>query len=197
MFERLAERLDGELVILEPLGPEHAEGLEAAAADPEIWRWSMASAHEPQGFARWLEQALGAANEGREAPYAILLRETGEPIGSSRYMSLRPEHRGLEIGHTWHASRVWGKGMNVEAKFLLLQHAFDTLDCMRVEFKTDANNERARAALAALPARFEGIFRKHMLVRDGELRDSAWYAITDDEWPEVRANLFRRISEKR
>ena len=87
--------------------------------------------------------------------------------------------------------------MNVEAKFLLLQHAFDTLDCMRVEFKTDAKNERARAALAALPARFEGIFRKHMLVRDGELRDSAWYAITDDEWPEVRANLLRRISEKR
>jgi RimJ/RimL family protein N-acetyltransferase len=197
VFERLAERLDGELVILEPLGPEHAEGLEAAAADPEIWRWSMASADEPQGFARWLEQALGAAREGREAPYAILLRATGEPVGSSRYMSLRPEHRGLEIGHTWHTPRVWGEGINVETKFLLLQHAFDTLDCMRVEFKTDANNERARAALAALPARFEGIFRKHMLVRDGELRDSAWYAITDEEWPAVRANLLRRVSEKR
>jgi RimJ/RimL family protein N-acetyltransferase len=197
VFERLAERLDGELVILEPLGPRHAEGLEAAAADPEIWRWSMASADEPQGFARWLEQALGAAREGREAPYAILLRATGEPVGSSRYMSLRPEHRGLEIGHTWHTPRVWGEGINVETKFLLLQHAFDTLDCMRVEFKTDANNERARAALAALPARFEGIFRKHMLVRDGELRDSAWYAITDEEWPAVRANLLRRVSEKR
>ena len=197
MFERLAERLDGELVILEPLGPEHAEGLEAAATDPEIWRWYPAPANEPQGFARWLDEALAAASEGREAPYAILLRATGEPVGSSRYMSLRPEHRGLEIGHTWHASRVWGKGINVEAKFLLLRHAFEELGCMRVEFKTDAKNERARAALEALPARFEGIFRKHMLVRDGELRDSAWYAITDDEWPAARNNLLRRVSEKR
>ena len=87
--------------------------------------------------------------------------------------------------------------MNVEAKYLLMRHAFEDLGCMRVEFKTDALNERARAALEALPARFEGIFQSHMLVRDGTVRDSAWYAVTADEWPAVRANLERRISEKR
>ena len=90
-----------------------------------------------------------------------------------------------------------GTGANAEAKLLLLAHAFDTLGCMRVEFKTDALNERSRAALEALPARFEGIFRKHMLVRDGALRDSAYYAITDDEWPVVRTNLERRLQRSR
>ena len=115
-------------------------------------------------------------------------------IGSTRYLTLRPEHRGLEIGHTWLRSEMWETGANVEAKLLMLEHAFERVGCMRVEFKTDARNERSRGAMAALPARFEGIFRKHMLVRDGEIRDSAFYAIVDDEWPEVRANLERRLA---
>ena len=111
-------------------------------------------------------------------------------------MTLRPEHRGLEIGYTWMSPATWNTGANVEAKLLLLRHAFETLGCMRVEFKTDAKNENSRRALAALPAEFEGIFRKHMLVRDGELRDSAWYAITDDDWPAVRSGLEARVERK-
>jgi N-acetyltransferase len=197
VFAGLAERLEGEIVVLEPLSAEHADGLKVAAADPEIWHWGTLRADEPDNFALWLNAALAAAGEGREAPFAILLRATGEAVGSTRYMSLRPEHRGLEIGHTWNARRVWGTGVNVEAKYLLLRHAFDRLHAMRVEFKTDARNERARAALAALPARFEGIFRNHMLVREGVVRDSAWYSVIDSDWPDVRANLVRRLSEKR
>jgi N-acetyltransferase len=196
-WERLSERLEGEIVVLEPLGPEHADALRTVAADPEIWRFMTVHGHQPEAFTGWLESTLTAAREGREAPFAIVLRETGDVVGSSRYLSLRPEHRGLEIGYTWHTPQVWGKGVNVEAKYLLLRHAFEDLGCMRVEFKTDALNERARAALEALPARFEGIFQSHMLVRDGTVRDSAWYAVTEGEWPAVRANLERRISEKR
>jgi RimJ/RimL family protein N-acetyltransferase len=190
-------RLEGEIVVLEPLGREHEDGLRAIAGDPEIWRWMTVHGHEAETFTSWLEMTLAAAEDGREAPFAILLRESSDVAGSSRYLSLRPEHRGLEIGYTWHTPSVWGKGVNVEAKYLLLRHAFEDLGCMRVEFKTDAQNQRARAALEALPARFEGIFQKHMLVRDRTVRDSAWYAITDAEWPAVRTNLESRISAKR
>ena len=193
-WKGLAARLEGRLVVVEPLTRTHAEGLRLAAADAAVWRWMTAPAHEPEGFEPWLEAALAAAEEGTEVPFAILLRESGDPVGSTRFMTLRPEHCGLEIGWTWHAPRVWGTGVNVETKLLLLAHAFETLGCMRVEFKTDARNERSRGALEALPARFEGIFAKHMLVRGGEVRDSAYYAITDDGCPAVRANLERRLA---
>jgi len=184
--------------MLEPLEPAHEEGLWQAAQDPAIWRWTHAvvGADRP-AYEEWYRQARAEQGAGVAAPFAIRSTASGELVGSSRYMSLRPEHRGLEIGHTWMTSSTWNTGANAEAKFLLLEHAFGPLGCMRVEFKTDARNERARRALEALPSRFEGVFRKHMLVRDGELRDSAWYAITDDEWPEVRAALRARLDRKR
>ena len=115
-------------------------------------------------------------------------------VGSSRYLALRPEDRVLEIGHSWIAPDAWGSGANTEAKLLLLGHAFERLECLRVEFKTDAANERSRAALAALPAEFEGVFRKHMLVRGGQRRDSAWYSVIDDDWPAVKAALEARVA---
>jgi RimJ/RimL family protein N-acetyltransferase len=153
-------------------------------------------ASEDEAFAAWLDEALAASRRGTAAPFAIVSTATGEPIGSTRYGTLRPEHRGLEVGWTWLARRAWGTGANAEAKLLLLQHAFERLGCLRVEFKTDARNRRSRRALEALPARFEGIFRKHMLVRDGDVRDSAYYAITDDDWPHAAENLRRRVESK-
>jgi N-acetyltransferase len=196
-WEGASVRLEGRLVAVEPLGPEHEDDLWEAAQGPEVWRWlPWHAAADRESFHRWLEDALERRDAGLDVPFAVVDRRTAKAIGSTRYLTLRPEHRGLEIGWTWNASSAWGTGANVEAKLLLLRHAFETLGCMRVEFKTDALNDRARAALEALPARFEGIFRKHMLVRDGQLRDSAYYAITDDEWPAVRANLERRLEAK-
>ena len=125
-----------------------------------------------------------------DIPFATVLRSTGAVVGSTRFLALRPEHRSLEIGWTWLAPTAWGTGANAEAKLLQLEDAFVRLGCRRVEFKTDALNERARAALEALPARFEGIHRQHMLVRGGESRDSAWYSVLDDEWPAVREHLL-------
>jgi len=197
-WEGIAPRLEGEIVVVEPLGPEHEDGLWEAASDAKIWRWMPINAIESrETFAVWFAEALERTSSGLEQAFAILDARTQTPIGSTRYMALRPEHRGLEIGWTWLAGTAWGRGQNVDTKFLLLRHAFDELGCMRVEFKTDALNERSRGALEALPARFEGIFRKHMLVRDGALRDSAWYSVTDEEWPAVRQNLLDRLRDLR
>jgi RimJ/RimL family protein N-acetyltransferase len=194
MWEGLAARLEGRLVTLEPLAPEHGPGLYEAGADPEVWRWMPVHATaSPEAFSAWLEDAIARTDAGLEVAFATIDRASERPIGSTRYLTLRPEHRGLEIGWTWLASQAWSGGSNVEAKLLMLEHAFERHGCMRVEFKTNALNERSRRALEALPARFEGVFRKHMLVQRGEVRDSAYYSVTDDEWPEVRANLERRL----
>jgi RimJ/RimL family protein N-acetyltransferase len=192
----LAERLEGRIVILEPLAREHEEAMSDAAADPRIWRWMITDAgSSPEAFRAWFDSALERSATGLEAAFAVLRASDRAALGSTRYLTLRSEHCGLEIGHTWLTPAAWGIGANAEAKLLLLEHAFERLGCIRVEFKTDARNDRARAALEALPARFEGIFRKHMLVRGGKLRDSAYYAITDDDWPETKAALRRRVQE--
>jgi RimJ/RimL family protein N-acetyltransferase len=185
MWEQLPRRLEGRRVTLERLGPEHEDGLRAAGADPKVWTWMRVSDVDT-----WLE----LMGEGHDVPFAIL--QGGVPVGSSSYLAIAPEHRRLEIGNTWMNPSTWGTGANVEAKYLLMQHAFEELGCIRVEFKTDAKNERARAALAALPSQFEGIHRKHMLVRGEVRRDSAWYSVVDDDWPEVKAALERRLAAK-
>ncbi len=202
VWENLASVLEGEVVRLEPLARRHEEGLFEAARDERIWAWmpfpagdgSYYPAATRETFRPWIEDALARSEAGTEAAFATVDAKTGEPVGSTRFLALRPEHRGLEIGWTWLTPSRWRTGANVEAKLLMLGHAFGRLGCVRVELKTDARNERSRNAMTALPARFEGIFRKHMLVRGGQRRDSAYYSIIDDEWPQVRANLERRLA---
>ena len=183
MWDQLSKRLEGRIVVLEPLSENHADVLRAAGADPTIWRWMPVATVE-----EWLAHSF--AEEGRVAFTTFV---AGTAVGSTSYMALAPEHRRLEIGSTWLAPAAWRTGANVEAKLLMLRHAFEECGCLRVEFKTDARNERSRGALAALPSQFEGIHRKHMLVQGGNRRDSAWYSVIDEEWPAVRANLERRL----
>jgi N-acetyltransferase len=171
-------------VRFEPLEPRHEEALWEVAQDERTWRLMKVRGDESrEAFHAWFEAV--------ELGFAHFF--DGELIGHTSYMSRRPSDRVVEIGNTWLRPEAWGTGANTEAKYLLLRHAFEDEGYLRVEFKTDATNERARAALAALPAEFEGVFRKHMLVRGGERRDSAWYAVIDDDWPKVKASLERRL----
>jgi N-acetyltransferase len=191
--ENLATRLEGELIVLEPLRESHAEDLWQAAQASEIWAWLVNLGADRETFEEWLRLALQASAEGREGVFAVRERGGERVVGSTRFMAVRPADRVVEIGWTWFNPSVWRSGVNVETKLLLLGHAFETLECIRVELKTDARNERSRNAMAALPAQFEGVLRKHMIVPGTGVRDSAYYSVIDDEWPAVRANLERRL----
>jgi len=178
--------LTGRIVRLEPIAERHREGLrEAAERDPQIHRYTNMYS---LGFDRWFDLALESE---REVPYVVHVAD--RPVGSSRYLNIEPAHRRLEIGWTWLERAQWGRGVNVEAKYLLLRHAFEDWDAMRVEFKTDARNLRVRGALLGIGGRFEGIFRRHMILPDS-IRDSAWYAILDEDWPQVRPMLEAKVA---
>ncbi len=189
----LTERLEGSIVVLEPFGEKHVEELWEAAQAPEIWTW-LANLNERETFDRWLELTREAESSGEEGTFVTRDLRSGRVIGSSRYLNVRPADRVVEIGWTWLNPSAWRSGANVEAKLLMMGHAFETLECVRVEFKTDARNERSRAALSALPAKFEGILRNHMTVPDVGLRDSAYFSVIDSEWPIVKANLEGRLA---
>jgi RimJ/RimL family protein N-acetyltransferase len=192
--EALRRRFEGRLVVVEPLAPRHADGLVEAATEGEIFTWFPTDVAASRSTVRaWFDDAIAATEAGERLHYAILDARTGEPVGSTSFLEIRLEHLRVEIGNTWHPPRVWGTGVNVETKLLLLGHVFEHVGLRRVEFKTDARNERSRGALLALGATFEGIFRKHMVVRDGAARDSAYYSVIDDDWPSVKAGLERRL----
>lgn len=190
---RLAVALQGELVTLEPLSAEHADGLWEAAQADEIWAWLAHLNASRERFAEWFAASLSATEADREGVFAIRRRDSGELVGSSRFLNVRRPDRVVEIGWTWLNPSVWRTGVNVETKLLQLDHAFETLGAIRVELKTDARNERSRAAMAALPAQFEGVLRNHMTVPDVGVRDSAYYSVIDAEWPAVRAALRSRL----
>jgi RimJ/RimL family protein N-acetyltransferase len=194
VFDSLASPLAGSLVALEPLAERHAEDLRAAAADPRVSQWLPVPLHEPRWFEWWLADGISATSQRREVAFATVWRADGVAVGSTRFLELRERDRSVEIGWTWLAPSAWQTGANVEAKLLMLGRAFDEAGCIRVELKTDARNERSRAAMAALPAQFEGIHRHHRVLLDGTLRDSAWYSVLDGEWPGVRANLEQRLA---
>jgi len=167
-----APTLEGRLVRLEPLDARHANGLWDASRDPCTWRWlSVVQPTTREELDAWIAAALANADAGLDLPLVTLCHE--RVVGSTRFLALRPEHRSVEIGWTWLDPSVWATGVNVEAKLLMLGHAFDVWGCRRVELKTDARNDRSRGAMEAMGASFEGIHRKHMLVRGGENRDSA------------------------
>ncbi len=190
-FEVRPVVLEGDYVRLEPLGEQHAAGLFNGGQQQEDWDYMPRPAFVDLADCRqWVEESI--ATPGC-LPFAILETNKGLPVGSTRYLNIRPEHRGLEIGYTW-LGRDWQRTpVNTEAKLLLLQHAFESLDAVRVEFKTDARNQRSQKALERIGAAREGILRNHMIVQEGYVRDSVYFSITGEDWPRVKKGLQEKL----
>ncbi|MGH2960424.1 MAG: GNAT family N-acetyltransferase [Solirubrobacterales bacterium] len=195
MWDELTKALSGDVISLQPIQSSHEGALFTALDYEVIWRWIPIERPDREAFTGVFNFLLEENEAGRMGTFVNVAQDDGTVIGTSSYLALRPEHRGLEVGWTMLSPSAWGIGANVEAKLLMLDHAFGELKAQRVEFKTDANNERSRGALAALPAQFEGVFRKHMETNYG-VRDSAYYSVVDDDWPEVRTNLESRLKER-
>ena len=183
--------LTGRHVRLEPLALAHAPDLlPAALADLGIWQWlPVEPPTTPAGMEAYIQTALDSQRDGSTLAFAQISRASGRAVGSTRYLNISRRDRGLEIGWTW-LGKPWQRtGINTEAKYLLLRHAFEDLGAVRVQLKTDGRNIQSQTAIARIGAVREGVLRRHMLVRAGHIRDTVMFSIVDDEWPAVKARL--------
>ncbi|NDP41704.1 MAG: GNAT family N-acetyltransferase [Aromatoleum sp.] len=187
--------LEGRHVRLEPLAREHEAGLKAAAADGQLWTLWYTSIPSPERTGAWMEAALETRDKQGALPFVIRETATGDIVGSTRYFNVDTTHRRLEIGHTWYAKRVQRTAVNTEAKLLLLTHAFETLACIAVEFRTSFFNFASREAIARLGAKQDGILRNHQIQPDGTLRDTVVFSIIAGEWPAVKRHLRYRLEQ--
>ncbi|WP_415774730.1 GNAT family N-acetyltransferase [Paraburkholderia sp. J69-2] len=185
--------LSGKTVELRPLRETDATALIEAAADGELWNLKVTVVPSPATVDAYIAKALEGERAGTVMPFAIVQRESGRVVGSTRFWKIDRANRKLEIGHTWLAASAQRSSINTESKYLLLAYAFDTLQCVRVQFTTDELNEKSRAAILRLGARQEGIVRHERIMPDGRKRNSVRFSIIDDEWPQVRAGLEARL----
>ncbi|MGN4190658.1 GNAT family N-acetyltransferase [Burkholderia gladioli] len=187
--------LGSQFVELRPLGSVGAEQLLAAAADGELWNLKVTNVPGPDTVEAYLAKAFEGERAGTVMPFAIVHRETGRVVGSTRFWKIDRANRKLEIGHTWLGASMQRSGANTECKYLLLVHAFEVLGCVRVQFTTDVLNEKSRAAILRIGATQEGTVRHERIMPDGRKRDSVRFSIIDDEWPATRQRLERLLAK--
>ena len=185
--------LEGHVVRLEPMSLGHHAGLSAVGLDPEIWRYTLVVVETPAEMRSYIEDALKLQSAGTSLPFATIERSSGRVVGSTRFGNYDAGNKRIEIGWTWVAPQWQRTAINTEAKYLMLSHAFEKLDCVRVELKTDVLNTPSRKAMLRIGAKEEGVLRKHSLVWNGRYRDSIYYSILDDEWPGVKQDLERML----
>jgi N-acetyltransferase len=182
--------LTGRVVRLEPLSQAHTPDLAVVGQDDSIWTYiPYPPVHSEADMRAWVDDMLARQARGTDLPFAVIHLASGRAIGATRYMDIQPAHRGLEIGGTWYGRAYQRTAVNTEAKYLLLGHAFERLGCIRVQLKTDQRNERSQRAIERLGARREGVLRHNMIMPDGHRRDSVYFSILAEEWPEVKARL--------
>jgi len=187
--------LEGSVVRLEPVRHEHADLFWHAAQDAldDLFRWIPYSMKTPEDFQRFVAKAFEEQERGESVVFATVERSSGQVIGSTRFMNIDRANRRVEIGSTWIAPAWQRTAVNTEAKHLMLRHAFETWQCLRVELKTDALNQRSRNAILRLGAKEEGTLRKHLVTWTGRIRDTVYFSILDTEWPQVRARLEEQM----
>ena len=188
--------LAGQSVRLEPLAREHCAALTEAVRDGELWRLWYTSVPAPDGMMAEIERRLALREAGSMLPFAVVPLATREPAGMTTYMNIDEANRRVEIGSTWYRKSVQRSSLNTECKLMLLRHAFETLDCIVVEFRTHFFNHQSRRAIERLGAKQDGILRSHQIASNGTLRDTVVYSITAAEWPTVRAHLNFQLNEK-
>ena len=189
--------LRGAHVILEPLTMDHLDELCEVGLNPELWRWTTNLIRSRNDLRLYLETALREQSAGTALPFATIDTASGRAIGSTRFGNIDRANRRVEIGWTWIGVSWQRTPANTEAKYLMLRHAFETLGCIRVEFKTDSLNDRSRSALVRIGAREEGTLRNHMLVHDGRYRHSVYFSVIESEWPDVKKLIEQKLSGKR
>lgn len=188
--------LTGQHATLAPLSAGHLPGLREAAADGELFRLWYTSVPTPDGMAAEIERRLGLQAQDSMQPFTVLDAD-GRVAGMTTYMNIDGKNRRVEIGSTWYAKRVQRTALNTECKLMLLRHAFETLDCIAVEFRTHWMNHQSRAAIARLGAKQDGVLRNHLRMPDGSLRDTVVFSIIASEWPTVRAHLQYQLERPR
>jgi RimJ/RimL family protein N-acetyltransferase len=186
-------QLSGSLAILDPLETCHREGLLAAAADGRLWDLSVTVVPGPATVDAYIARAISDRTGGTAIPFAIVERRGGRIVGSTRFWKVDRTNRKLEIGHTWLAHSAQRTGINTEVKYLMLRHAFEALDCVRVQFTTDELNARSREAILRIGAKEEGVIRHERIMPDGRKRNSVRFSIIDAEWPAVKTRLENRL----
>jgi RimJ/RimL family protein N-acetyltransferase len=189
--------LEGKIARLEPLAPRHCAALAEAVMDGELWRLWYTFIPSPETMKAEIDRRLALRDAGSMLPFAVIDLATGEPAGMTTYMNIDAANRRVEIGSTWYRKSVQRSGVNTECKLLLLRHAFETLDCIAVEFRTHFLNHQSRRAIERLGAKLDGVLRNHMRMTDGSLRDTCAYSIIASEWPAIRANLIWRMEKPR
>lgn len=188
--------LAGKLIRLEPMSEDHVPALARVGLEPSIWQNMIYGQISTEDDLRaWVREMLRRQALGSDLPFTVILQSTSQPIGATRYMEIRPQHRNLEIGGTWYGLDYQGSGVNAEAKYLLLRHAFEVWGCIRVQIKTDVRNIRSQRAIERLGAVREGVLRDHMILPDGYVRSSVIYSILAAEWPAVKAGLEARLAQ--
>jgi RimJ/RimL family protein N-acetyltransferase len=188
--------LFGKFVRLEPLSEAHVPDLAKVGLETEIWRFMRYGNVETEAhLGAWVQELLDLQTQGTDSPFAVIYQATGNAIGCTRYLNIDPPNRSLEIGGTWYGLEYQGTLVNRECKYLLLKHAFEVLDCIRVWFKADARNLHSQRALERIGAVKEGVLRNHMVLPDGFIRDSVVYSLVPAEWPQVKQKLEAELSK--